>query len=122
VLETSDMPLIVDEISADLVRKLRQADGLTPLIGEAPTFLRAIAQLSAAAPSDATVLTSGETGTGKELAARAIHYLSPRVAFPFVAVNCGGLTDTLLGDELFGHEPGAACRTTITNPGLRATN
>jgi DNA-binding NtrC family response regulator len=97
----------MDEIPAGLIRRLRETHGLAPLIGEAPTFLKAIAQLSAAALSDATVLISGETGTGKELVARAIHYLSPRVGFPFVAVNCGGLMDTLLADELFGHEPGA---------------
>jgi len=108
----------MDATSASLIRKLRQTEGLTPLIGEAPIFLSAIAQLSAAAPSDATVLISGETGTGKELVARAIHYLSPRVAFPFVAVNCGGLTDTLLGDELFGHEPGAFTDARGRRPGL----
>src|SRR5262249_45943899 len=57
--------------------------------------------------SDATVLVLGETGTGKELVARAIHYLSSRAAFPFIPVNCGALPDTLLEDELFGHERGS---------------
>ena len=70
------------------------------LIGEAPAFLRAVAQLPAAARSDAAVLITGETGTGKEMVARAIHQLSDRAPLPFVAVSCGSLTDTPLEDEM----------------------
>lgn len=73
---------------------------IATLVGEAPTFLRAIAQLPAAARSDAAVLITGETGTGKEMVARAIHRLSDRAPLPFVAVSCGSLTDTPLEDEL----------------------
>jgi len=80
---------------------------MSKLVGSAPTFLKAIEQIPAVARSEATALISGESGTGKELVARAIHYLSERAAFPFVAINCGSLPDTLLEDELFGHERGA---------------
>jgi DNA-binding NtrC family response regulator len=77
------------------------------LIGESPPFLALLDRLPQVAAADATVLIEGETGTGKELVGRAIHYLSPRSAMPFVPVNCGALPDSLLEDELFGHERGA---------------
>ena len=91
----------------NLVDRLRDTQALAKLVGEAPAFRESIRLLSDVAKSDATVLITGETGTGKELVARAVHYLSPRAAFPFVPVNCGRLSDTLLEDELFGHERGA---------------
>jgi two-component system, NtrC family, response regulator GlrR len=87
--------------------RLRDRQAFCQLIGEAPSFLKAILQLPATAQSDATVLISGETGTGKELVAQTIHYLSNRTEFPFLAVNCGSLTPTLQEEELFGHERGA---------------
>ena len=80
---------------------------LSKLVGRAPALLRMIEQIPAVAASGAPVLVVGETGTGKELVARAVHYLSPRAESPFVAVNCGALPETLLEDELFGHERGA---------------
>jgi DNA-binding NtrC family response regulator len=90
-----------------LVRELRAAQALDRFVGQADNFRRAIAMVPVAARSDAATLVTGETGTGKELVARAVHYVSDRADEPFVGVNCGSLTDTLLEDELFGHERGA---------------
>jgi DNA-binding NtrC family response regulator len=90
-----------------LIARLANLDGRSKLVGRSSAFLSAIAMLPKLAKSKATVLITGETGTGKELAARAIHYLGTRANLPFVAVNCGSLPDALLEDDLFGHERGA---------------
>jgi DNA-binding NtrC family response regulator len=104
----------------DGVRPERDAHALTKLIGNAPVFSDALRQLQRVARSDATVLLVGETGTGKELAARAVHYMSSRAAFPFVAVNCAALPDTLFEAELFGHERGAFTDAYTARQGLLA--
>src|ERR1035438_7848758 len=65
------------------------------------------ALLQQAAPTRATILITGETGSGKEVAARAIHEISPRRSKPFLAINCAALPETLIESELFGHEKGA---------------
>ncbi len=77
------------------------------LVGASPQFRKAVAQIQRMAAIDATVLIAGETGTGKEVAARAIHYGSERAHKPFVPVNCGALAESLVESELFGHERGA---------------
>jgi two-component system, NtrC family, response regulator GlrR len=77
------------------------------MIGESRAFREMVAILERIAQYDAAVLIQGETGTGKELAARAIHYQGPRRACPFIPVNCGALPDTLVENELFGHRRGA---------------
>ena len=77
------------------------------LIGESPQFRQVLEHLRQWAAVDATVLLCGETGTGKELAARAVHYCSARSAGPFVPLNCGAVPDSLFEAELFGHARGA---------------
>jgi DNA-binding NtrC family response regulator len=77
------------------------------LIGRSPAFLAALESIGKFASCDATVLIQGETGTGKELAPRAIHYASSRRDRPFIPINCGALPDSLVESELFGHVRGA---------------
>lgn len=91
----------------DSGRPAHDYQALEKIVGRAPALMRMIEELPAVASSGAPVLILGETGTGKELVARAVHYLSSRADSPFVAVNCGALPETLLEDELFGHERGA---------------
>lgn len=81
--------------------------GLSQLIGSSTALEEVRHQLRRFAKLDATVLIEGETGTGKEVAARAVHYLSERCDQPFVPVNCGALAEALVESELFGHERGA---------------
>jgi DNA-binding NtrC family response regulator len=82
-------------------------DGALNLAGGSPKFLATVALIRRMAQCDATVLILGETGTGKELAARGIHYLGPRRDYPFVPVNCGAIPDNLVESQFFGHERGA---------------
>jgi DNA-binding NtrC family response regulator len=92
----------------------------TNLLGSSPQFAHALAQIRRIARFDVTVLIGGETGTGKELAARAVHYLSTRADRPFIPVNCGALAESLVESELFGHERGAFTDAKTAAPGLIA--
>ena len=77
------------------------------IIGDSPALEQVLAQVELVAPTDASVLILGETGTGKELIARAIHSASARYGRPFIKLNCAAIPSDLLESELFGHERGA---------------
>src|SRR2546423_9678209 len=81
--------------------------GFPRIIGESEVLKRAVGETQRVAQTDATVLLLGESGTGKELFARAVHHLSARRDNPFVAINCAAIPETLIENELFGHERGA---------------
>ena len=91
----------------DLKRQIDEKFGFEGVVGNSPRMHEVIARLQSISPTNATVLIQGETGTGKELAAKAIHNNSQRKNKPFVALNCTALNENLLDDELFGHEAGA---------------
>jgi transcriptional regulator with PAS, ATPase and Fis domain len=93
--------------NARLRREVQRENSFAGIVGQSKQMQELFALIRAVADTDVTVLVLGETGTGKELIARAIHYNSARKDKPFVAVNCGALSLTLLESELFGHEKGA---------------
>ena len=90
-----------------LRRQLREHGTFGSLIGNSPEMRKIYQVIEQAAPTSASVLITGESGTGKELVAQTIHQLSPRASFPFVAINCAAIPETLLESEIFGHEKGA---------------
>jgi two-component system response regulator GlrR len=104
--------------SKTLTFALKEKVGLGQLVGESPSFLVETAKIPMIAKSDATVLIAGETGTGKELFARAIHYLSPRGGNPFIPASCGAIPLELVENELFGHVQGAFTGASSSQPGL----
>lgn len=90
-----------------LERRLQRAEGNAELIGEHPSMKQLVGLIGRVAPTGSSVLIHGETGTGKELVAQAIHKQSERCDGPFLAVNCGAFPENLIESELFGHRKGA---------------
>jgi len=123
-------PFNISEVKATVERALaqggeRSAAAATPpvllpdgLVGRTAEMLTVYKQIARAADSTATVLIAGESGTGKELVARAIHAHGARAARPFVAINCGAISETLLESELFGHARGAFTGATADRKGV----
>jgi two-component system response regulator PilR (NtrC family) len=101
-----------------LKRALQDSHQFSNIIGRSPSMQAVFQLIQTIAPTNSTVLISGESGTGKELAARAIHFNSPRKDRPFVALNCGALPETLLESELFGHVRGAFTGADANKKGL----
>lgn len=97
----------MEQTEVSTTQSLEEKLGLKELLGKSPIFLSEINKIPVVAKSDISVLISGETGTGKEMVARVIHYQSPRATKPFVPLNCGAIPVELLENELFGHEHGA---------------
>ena len=127
-------PCPLDELEVRIQRALERRSlrrratllerGLTPpdlgssFIGESPEFRGLIQLIERVAPTDATVLITGETGSGKDMVAKLIHARSPRRSRPFVVVECAALQESLLQSELFGHERGAFTGADRAKPGL----
>jgi DNA-binding NtrC family response regulator len=89
------------------IQALKAEHGLAQFVGRSPSLLQAIKQIPKIAQSNANIMICGETGTGKEIAARTIHYLSQRSGGPFITLDCGAIPPELFENELFGHAPGA---------------
>jgi DNA-binding NtrC family response regulator len=110
LLVVLDRALETRALRAELVALRREVEkkyGFENLIGTTPGMIVLYEHITAVADSSATILLHGETGTGKELFAHAVHYRSGRARGPFVRINCAAIPDTLLESELFGHEKGA---------------
>jgi two-component system, NtrC family, response regulator GlrR len=105
------------ESESELLR-VKEELGMRQLVGESEAFLTEIEKLPLVAKCDASILITGDTGTGKELCARAIHYLSPRAGQSFLPVNCGAIPAELIENELFGHASGAFTGAKTSQRGL----
>jgi DNA-binding NtrC family response regulator len=117
VRAASDRRQLARQVSL-LQRQIPPSPAATGLVGDSPAMVKVKETIRRAGAAPGAVLITGETGTGKELAARAIHAASARAGRPFVALNCAALTESLLDNELFGHTRGAFTGATGARPGL----
>ena len=125
-VDIDELAVLVDRVliernlrdeNTSLREALDRRYGFESIVGQSAAMQRIFQQIRQVAPARATVLLAGESGTGKELIARAIHQHSDRAHKPFIPVNCGALTPTLLESELFGHERGAFTHAIRQKPG-----
>ena len=107
IQELESLKVKLEEENISLKEVLQVDNGFTEIIGKSNALLYVLSKVKQVAETDATVLILGETGTGKELAARAIHRGSKRASKPFIRVNCAAIPSELVESELFGHEPGS---------------
>ncbi|MHB1846684.1 MAG: sigma-54-dependent transcriptional regulator, partial [Deltaproteobacteria bacterium] len=112
-----DREEVVFTVKKALARGADAPSATPPLLGGSPAMVELRSLLERAAPGTATVLLRGETGTGKEVAARALHAMGPRRGAPFVVVHCAALPENLLESELFGYEKGAFTGAASRKPG-----
>jgi transcriptional regulator with GAF, ATPase, and Fis domain len=105
--EVSKLKNQLQEENIYLQEELRQDQAIGGIVGESSAIKQVLLKISQVAPTETTVLIAGETGTGKELVAHAIHDGSKRKDRPLIKVNCAALSPTLIESELFGHERGA---------------
>ena len=117
-IQIGETTLSVEMIGDVVTEPLSRSDRFGRVLGRSAAMRRVFALLEKVAPSDATILLEGETGTGKSAVAEAVHETSKRAAAPFVVVDCGALPGTLLESELFGHERGAFTGAVSTRVGL----
>jgi Nif-specific regulatory protein len=107
----------LEESRQDLIDDLREKFGFDEIVGNSPEMARVLATVADVAETESAVLIEGDSGTGKELLARAIHLNSLRKDRPFVTINCGAIPETLLESELFGYEKGAFTGAVSRKPG-----
>ena len=117
VRENRRLEELQQQYAGYLDRELHGQFDFGAIVGDAPVLRVVLAKVEQVAPTNSTVLLRGETGTGKELVAHAIHINSPRVSRPFVRVNCAALAPGILESELFGHEKGAFTGAVARRPG-----
>jgi DNA-binding NtrC family response regulator len=110
--------LRVSRLAREVASLSAEVEARYEMIGQSPAMRRVFAEIERVAPTHATVLVTGATGTGKELICRALHRLSARAEGPFVKVNCGSMARSLFESELFGHERGAFTDATVRKRGL----
>jgi DNA-binding NtrC family response regulator len=107
LIRNATKQIVLTEENENLRKKVVSLENVEDIIGNSEAMRKVLKEVESVAQSNSSVIITGDSGTGKELIARAIHYNSPRKFYPLISVHCGALTESLLESELFGHEKGA---------------